>query len=165
RYVLVGHSERRQMYGDSNARVAQKFVAAQSAGLIPVLCLGETLDDRAAGNTELVIGAQLDAVVEMAGIDAFTVAVLAYEPVWAIGTGQTATQEQAQAVHAFLRGKLAALDATIASSLRILYGGSVKPANATELFASPDIDGGLIGGASLVATDFIAICAAAAAAR
>ncbi len=164
RYVLVGHSERRQHHGETDAVVARKFVAAQSAGLIPVLCVGELLEHRDAGQTEAVVAAQLDAVVSLAGAAAFGQAVVAYEPVWAIGTGRTATPEQAQEVHAFVRGKLAARDATIASSLRILYGGSVKAANAGALFAGPDIDGGLIGGASLVAADFLAICEAARAA-
>ncbi len=160
-HVLVGHSERRQYHGESNAAVAAKFAQAQQAGLVPVLCVGETLAQRDAGTTEAVIAAQLDAVVERGGIGAFAAAVVAYEPVWAIGTGRTATPAQAQTVHAFIRGKLAALDARIASSLRILYGGSVKPANAAELFGQGDVDGGLIGGASLVAADFLAICAAA----
>jgi len=160
-HVLVGHSERRQYHGESSARVALKFAQAQAAGLIPVLCIGETLEQRDAGATEAIVGEQLDAVVQHSGIGALAAAVVAYEPVWAIGTGRTATPAQAQAVHAFIRGKLAAVDATIASSLRVLYGGSVKPANAAELFAQADIDGGLIGGASLVAEDFLAICAAA----
>jgi triosephosphate isomerase len=160
-HVLVGHSERRQFHGESSARVAAKFAQAQAAGLIPVLCVGETLEQRDAGATEATVAEQLDAVLERSGIGALAAAVVAYEPVWAIGTGRTATPAQAQAVHAFIRGKLAAVDATIASSLRILYGGSVKPANAAELFAQADIDGGLIGGASLVAEDFLAICAAA----
>jgi len=160
-HVLVGHSERRQYHGESSARVAAKFARAQAEGLIPVLCVGETLEQRDAGATQAVVGEQLDAVVQASGIAALATAVVAYEPVWAIGTGRTATPAQAQAVHAFIRGKLAAVDATIASSLRILYGGSVKPANAAELFAQADIDGGLIGGASLVAEDFLAICAAA----
>jgi triosephosphate isomerase len=160
-HVLVGHSERRQYHAESSARVAAKFAQAQAAGLIPILCVGETLEQRDAGATEAVIAGQLDAVLENSGIGALAAAVVAYEPVWAIGTGRTATPAQAQAVHAFIRGKLAAVDATIASSLRILYGGSVKPANAAELFAQADVDGGLIGGASLVAEDFIAICAAA----
>ena len=164
RYVLVGHSERRQYHGETDAVVARKFVAAQAAGLVPVLCVGELLEHRDAGETEAVVAAQLDAVVALAGAGAFARAVVAYEPVWAIGTGRTATPEQAQEVHAFVRGKLAALEATIASSLRILYGGSVKAANAGALFAAPDIDGGLIGGASLVAADFLAICEAARAA-
>ena len=160
-HVLVGHSERRQYHGESSATVAAKFAAAQAAGLVPVLCVGETLEQRDAGSTEAVVGEQLDAVVARCGIGAFSAAILAYEPVWAIGTGRTATPAQAQAVHAFIRGKVAALDATISSSLRVLYGGSVKPANAAELFGQGDVDGGLIGGASLVAADFLAICAAA----
>jgi triosephosphate isomerase len=160
-HVLVGHSELRQGHGETDAVVALKFVAAQAGGLIPVLCVGELLEHRDAGDTEAVVGSQVDAVVGLAGVAAFAHAIIAYEPVWAIGTGRTATPGQAQEVHAFVRGKLAAHDATIASSLRILYGGSVKAANAGELFAGPDIDGGLIGGASLVAADFLAICEAA----
>jgi triosephosphate isomerase len=160
-YVLVGHSERRQYHAESNELVAAKFVAAQAAGLVPILCVGETLGEREADATEAVIARQLDAVVALAGIDAFAHAVVAYEPVWAIGTGKTASPAQAQAVHAFIRDKMAGLDATITSSLRLLYGGSVKPANAAELFGQADVDGGLIGGASLVAADFLAICAAA----
>ncbi|HET9034374.1 MAG TPA: triose-phosphate isomerase [Dokdonella sp.] len=161
RYVLVGHSERRQYHAETNEVVARKFVAAQAAGLVPVLCVGELLEHREAGETEAVVGAQLDAVLGLAGIGAFANAVVAYEPVWAIGTGKTATPEQAQEVHAFMRDKFAGQDARIASSLRLLYGGSVKAANAGELFAQSDIDGGLIGGASLVAVDFLAICNAA----
>ncbi|MGB0135067.1 triose-phosphate isomerase [Dokdonella sp.] len=161
-YVLVGHSERRQYHAETNEVVARKFVAAQAAGLIPVLCVGELLEHREAGETEVIVAAQLAAVLDLAGISAFSHAVVAYEPVWAIGTGKTATPGQAQEVHAFMRDKFAEQDARIASSLRLLYGGSVKAANAAELFAEPDIDGGLIGGASLVAADFIAICAAAA---
>jgi len=161
RYVLVGHSERRQHHAEGNALVAAKFAAAQAAGLVPVLCVGETLSQRDAGDTEAVVGAQLEAVLAPCGAAAFERAVLAYEPVWAIGTGRTASAEQAQAVHAFLRGKMAERDARIAGSLRILYGGSVKPGNALELFSQPDVDGGLIGGASLVAADFLAIAAAA----
>jgi triosephosphate isomerase len=160
-HVLVGHSERRQYHSESNAGVAAKFAQAQGAGLIPVLCVGETLEQRDAGATESVIAAQLDAVLERSGMGAFSAAIVAYEPVWAIGTGRTATPAQAQAVHAFIRSKFAGLDGTISSSLRILYGGSVKAANAAELFAQADIDGGLIGGASLLADDFLAICAAA----
>jgi len=160
-HVLVGHSERRQYHAESNFQVAAKFAQVQSVDLIPVLCVGETLEQRDAGTTEAIIAAQIDAVVERSGIGALAASVLAYEPVWAIGTGRTATPAQAQAVHAFIRGKLARLDATIASSLRVLYGGSLKPANAAELFAQADVDGGLIGGASLVAEDFLAICAAA----
>lgn len=161
RYVLVGHSERRALYGETDAVVAAKFVTAQALELLPVLCLGETLDERDAGRTESVLQRQLDAVVERAGIDAFARAVIAYEPVWAIGTGRTASAGQAQAAHAFLRGLLAQRSATIAGSTRILYGGSVKPENARELFAGPDVDGGLIGGASLKSADFLGICAAA----
>jgi triosephosphate isomerase len=160
-HVLVGHSERRQYHGESNGRVAAKFARAQAAGLVPVLCVGETLAERDAGTTESVIAGQLEAVLDRSGIGALARAVVAYEPVWAIGTGRTATPEQAQQVHAFIRGKLAAVDDTIASSLLILYGGSCKAANAAELFAQADVDGGLIGGASLVAQDFLAICAAA----
>ena len=160
-HTLVGHSERRQYHAESNETVAAKFAQAQAAGLVPVLCVGETLEQRDAGATESVIAAQLDAVIGRSGIGSFATAIVAYEPVWAIGTGRTATPAQAQAVHAFIRGKLGTADATIASSLRILYGGSVKPANAAELFGQADVDGGLIGGASLVAGDFLAICAAA----
>ena len=160
-YVLAGHSERRQYHAESDDLVARKFVAAQGAGLVPILCVGETLAERDGGATESVIARQLEAVVARAGIGAFANAVVAYEPVWAIGTGRTATPEQAEAVHKFIRDKLAALDGTIAGSLRLLYGGSVKPSNAAELFGQPDVDGGLIGGASLVAEDFLAICVAA----
>ncbi|WP_407351870.1 triose-phosphate isomerase [Luteimonas sp. R10] len=162
RHVLVGHSERRQYHGEDSALVACKFAAARQAGLVPVLCVGETLDEREAGSTEAVIAAQLAPVLEMAGARALEGAVVAYEPVWAIGTGRTATPEQAQAVHAFIRGEVARHDATIAGSLPVLYGGSCKPDNAPALFSQPDVDGGLIGGASLVAEDFIAIIAAAA---
>ena len=163
RYTLVGHSERRQYHAESSAVVARKFVAAKAAGLVPILCVGETLDERESGATEGRLREQLDAVFEAAGAGAMADAVLAYEPVWAIGTGRTASPEQAQAVHAFLRGEVARRDATIADSLPLLYGGSVKPDNAASLFAQADVDGGLIGGASLVATDFLAIAAAAAA--
>jgi triosephosphate isomerase (TIM) len=162
RYVLVGHSERREYHEEDDSLVADKFVAARRAGLVPILCIGETLHARESGHTEYCLQKQLQPVVERAGIAAFDGAVLAYEPVWAIGTGRTATPAQAQEVHAFIRGELRALDARIAGSLPILYGGSVKPANAAELFAQPDVDGGLIGGASLVAQDFLAIVAAAA---
>jgi len=161
-YGLVGHSERRQYHHESNDLVARKFVAAANAGLVPVLCVGETLQQREAGATEQVIAAQLAPVLELAGVAAFARAVVAYEPVWAIGTGRTATPGQAQAVHAFIRGEVAGRDARIADSLPILYGGSVKPDNAAELFAQPDVDGGLVGGASLVAADFLAIAQAAA---
>jgi triosephosphate isomerase (TIM) len=147
RYVIVGHSERRHVFGEGDRLVAAKFAAARKAGLVPILCVGETLAEREAGRTEEVVARQLDAV-------AFSGAVLAYEPVWAIGTGKNATPEQAQAVHAFLRRKVPA-------DTRILYGGSVKPQNARDIFAMPDVDGGLIGGASLVAEDFLGIVRAA----
>ncbi|WP_413438972.1 triose-phosphate isomerase [Sulfuriferula sp. GW1] len=160
-YVIIGHSERRALYGEDDASVAAKFAAAQAAGLIPILCVGETLEEREAGVTEAVIGRQLDAVLAVSGIEGIGRAVVAYEPVWAIGTGKTASPQQAQAMHAFIRAKLAVLDKDVAASLVIQYGGSVKAANAAELFAQPDIDGGLIGGASLVADEFIAICRAA----
>lgn len=161
RYVLVGHSERRSFFGDTDAVVAAKFAAALKAGLTPVLCVGESLAEREAGITGEVVTRQIDAVLEKNGIEAFARAVVAYEPVWAIGTGRTASPEQAQEVHALIRSRFARDSADVAAGLRILYGGSVKPGNATELFGQPDIDGGLIGGASLVATDFLAICAAA----
>jgi triosephosphate isomerase (TIM) len=161
RYAIVGHSERRALYGEDDKTVAAKFVAARRAGLTPILCVGETLEQRERGETESVVGRQLDAVVGAAGAAALSDAVLAYEPVWAIGTGRNATPQQAQEVHAFARARLAAHDKGLAGNLTILYGGSVKAGNAKELFAMPDIDGGLIGGASLSAPDFIAICAAA----
>lgn len=161
RYVIVGHSERRALYGESDVRVAAKFLAAQAAGLVPILCVGETLAQREAGETMRVVGAQLDAVLAAAGVVSFARAVVAYEPVWAIGTGLTATPEQAQEVHAAIRTRVATHDADVASGLKILYGGSVKPQNAAELFAMADVDGGLIGGASLVVDDFLAICLAA----
>lgn len=160
-HTLVGHSERRQYHAESNELVAAKFARAQAAGLVPVLCVGETLEQREAGETEAVVAAQIQAVLQRSGIAAFARAVVAYEPVWAIGTGRTASAVQAQEVHAFIRSQLHEHDATIADSLRILYGGSVKPANAAELFAQADVDGGLIGGASLVAADFLKICEAA----
>ncbi|MDR0576947.1 MAG: triose-phosphate isomerase [Candidatus Accumulibacter sp.] len=162
RYVLVGHSERRAIYGESDKLVAEKFAAALASGLSPVFCVGETLEQRDAGRTLDVVAAQIDAVKNRVGVAAFSGAVVAYEPVWAIGTGRTATSAQAQEVHAAIRARLAKDDAKVADELRILYGGSVKPGNAAELFAMPDIDGGLIGGASLVAADFLSICAAAA---
>ena len=161
-YVIVGHSERRSLYGESDALVASKYMAAQAAGLKPILCVGESLDERESGVTEAVVARQLDAVINVAGVASLANAVVAYEPVWAIGTGKTASPEQAQAVHAFIRNKIAALDAAIADQLVIQYGGSVKAANASELMVQPDIDGGLIGGASLVAEEFVAICRAAA---
>lgn len=161
RYVLVGHSERRAIYGETDSLVAEKFAAALASGLRPVLCVGETLEQRDAGKTLEIVFAQIDAVLARVGVAAFSGAVVAYEPVWAIGTGRTATSAQAQEVHAAIRAKLAKLDAGVAEGLQVLYGGSVKPGNAVELFSMPDIDGGLIGGASLVASDFLAICAAA----
>ena len=160
RYVIVGHSERRALYGEGDSLVARKFMAAQKAGLTPILCIGETLTEREAGATHGVVERQLKAVLDAAGIGAFDKAVVAYEPVWAIGTGRTAKFDQAQEVHALIRGLLAAEDAKIATAARILYGGSVKAANAAELFRMPDIDGGLVGGASLDAVEFLAICAA-----
>jgi triosephosphate isomerase (TIM) len=160
-WVLVGHSERRQYQHESDALLARKFEAARQAGLTPILCVGETKDEHEAGQAEAVIERQLGAVLDHAGIEAFREAVIAYEPVWAIGTGLTATPEKAQKIHAFIRSQLAKKDATISLLTRVLYGGSVKPANAAELFAQPDVDGGLIGGAALVASDFLDICAAA----
>ncbi|UHD16980.1 triose-phosphate isomerase [Thiocapsa bogorovii] len=159
-YVICGHSERREYYGENEASIAQKMVRAVESGLTPILCVGETLQQREAGETESVIGTQIDGIIERIGIDAFDGIEIAYEPVWAIGTGMTATPEQAQAVHAFIRGRIAALKGPIAEKLRILYGGSMKPGNAAELLGQPDIDGGLIGGASLSADDFLAICQA-----
>lgn len=161
RYVIVGHSERRALFHEDDKLVARKFMAVQSQKLIPILCVGETLEQRERGETEAVVARQLDAVVAVAGIAAFADAVIAYEPVWAIGTGKNATPDQAQAVHAFIRGRIAARDAKIAAELRILYGGSVKAANAAELFEMPDVDGGLVGGASLRGDEFGKICAAA----
>lgn len=160
KYVILGHSERRGLYHESDEMVAMKFDAAIKAGLTPILCVGETLDEREAGITEEVVARQLDAVLNRAGVKALEKAVVAYEPVWAIGTGKTASPQQAQAVHAFIRQRVANLDGQVAQGLCILYGGSVKAANASELFSMADIDGGLIGGASLVAEDFVAICRA-----
>jgi triosephosphate isomerase len=162
RYVLVGHSERRTLFAESSARVADKFFRALDAGLRPVLCVGETLAEREAGNTEQVINAQLDAVFGRATAEQMVDTVIAYEPVWAIGTGMTASPEQAQAVHSHIRSRLASsFGAPLAQSLRLLYGGSVKADNAASLFAGADIDGGLVGGASLDAATFLAICQAA----
>lgn len=162
-HVIVGHSERRRLYGEDDALVARKFAAVLAAGMTPVLCVGETLDERDASQTDAVVSRQLDAVLRMSGVKSLAKAIIAYEPVWAIGTGRNATAAQAQAVHAFLRSRIADQNANIAGQLRILYGGSVKAANAAELFANPDVDGGLIGGASLSADEFGRICAAAAA--
>lgn len=161
RYVLVGHSERRSLHAESDALVSGKFAAVQKAGMVPVLCLGETLEERQRGATLEVLFRQLDAVLAEHGVASLAASVLAYEPVWAIGTGLTASPEQAQEVHAALRAHVAALDAQVAAGLRIVYGGSVKADNAAQLFVQPDIDGGLIGGASLNAKDFLAICQAA----
>ena len=154
RYVIVGHSERRALYGEDSHTVALKFKAARGAGLIPVLCVGETLEQREAGITEQVVTEQLDAVVKSAGINALGTAVLAYEPVWAIGTGKTANPDQAQEVHSFIRGRIAADAAEVAEGLKILYGGSVKPSNARDLMSQPDVDGALVGGASLEGRTF-----------
>jgi triosephosphate isomerase len=161
RWILIGHSERRQYHRETDELLCRKFAVTRAAGLTPILCVGETLDEHEAGQTTAVIARQLGAVIAANGIAAFADAVIAYEPVWAIGTGRTASPEQAQEVHAFIRSQLAKEDANIAGLTRVLYGGSVKPANAAELFAQPDVDGGLIGGAALAASDFLAICAAA----
>jgi triosephosphate isomerase len=160
-HCLVGHSERRELYFETDFDVAEKFAAVQAAGLTPVLCFGESLAQREQEATEAVILAQVDAVLAQVGVGAFVGAVLAYEPIWAIGTGMTATPRQAQAVHALVRQHIAALDGTVAKNLRIIYGGSVKSNNAAELFDQADIDGGLVGGASLSAEEFIAICKSA----
>ncbi|RRV04104.1 triose-phosphate isomerase [Pseudomonas sp. v388] len=160
-FVLVGHSERRQLIGEQDEVLNRKFAAIQESGLTPVLCIGETLEQREAGQTLAVVGQQLDSIIDAFGIDAFANAVIAYEPVWAIGTGLTASPQQAQEVHAAIRAQLAEKNAEVAQGVRLLYGGSVKSANAVELFGMPDIDGGLIGGASLNADEFGAICRAA----
>jgi triosephosphate isomerase (TIM) len=160
RYVIVGHSERRGLFGDTDEVVAQKFAAVLKAGLTPIFCVGETLTERESGVMEKVIARQVDAVIAKSGVAALEQSVVAYEPVWAIGTGKTATPDEAQAVHAFIRGRVAEQDIRVADGLVILYGGSVKASNAAQLFAMADIDGGLIGGASLVAEEFAAICKA-----
>ena len=161
-YVIVGHSERRTLYGEDDKLVARKFAAAQARGsLVPILCVGEHLSEREAGRTHEVLARQLDAVLELSGAEAMARAVIAYEPCWAIGTGRNASPEQAQDAHCFIRGRIADRDAKIAGGVRILYGGSVKAGNAGELFAQPDVDGGLIGGASLKAQEFLAILVAA----
>ncbi len=159
-YVIVGHSERRALYAEDDAFVARKYAAARKQGLVPILCVGETLEEREKGVTEQVVARQMDAIIGLEGAAALADGVIAYEPVWAIGTGKTATREQAQEVHAFIRQRIAGHDAAVAEKVQILYGGSVKPDNAAELFAEPDIDGGLIGGASLKAEDFLGICRA-----
>ena len=159
-HVLVGHSERRWIYHEDDQVVARKFAAAQSKSLVPILCVGEHLSDRENGRTEEVVSRQLDAVIDLCGVAALQTGIIAYEPIWAIGTGRTATPEQAQAVHAFIRERIGERDAKMAVATRVLYGGSVKASNAAELFAQPDVDGGLIGGASLNAEEFLAILAA-----
>jgi triosephosphate isomerase (TIM) len=160
-YVIIGHSERRSLYGETDQVTAIKYSAALRNGLKPIFCIGETLEERETGVTETVIARQIDAMLEAEGVASLANAVLAYEPVWAIGTGKTASPEQAQEVHAFIRNKIAGLDADIAAGLRILYGGSMNAGNAAELIAQADIDGGLIGGAALKPADFLAICTAA----
>ena len=160
-YVIVGHSERRLLYRENDQLVARKFATAHARGLVPILCVGEQLADREAARTREVIARQLDAVLELSGAGALAEGVIAYEPVWAIGTGRNATPDQAQEVHAFIRARIGERDAKIAAATRILYGGSVKAGNAAELFAMPDVDGGLIGGASLKADEFLAILGAA----
>ena len=162
RYVIVGHSERRTLYGETDAIVVAKFRAASDAGLVPILCVGENLQQREAGETDTVVRSQVDALIDALGVTALERAVVAYEPIWAIGTGRTATPDQAQAVHAMIRALVGGHDAIIAASLRILYGGSVKGSNAADLLSQQDIDGGLVGGASLDAADFLAIYKAAA---
>ena len=159
-YVIVGHSERRTLFGEKDVDTAKKFAAAQKHGLTPILCVGELLEERENGTTEDVVSRQLDAVINLVGVEALENAVIAYEPVWAIGTGKTASPQQAQDVHSFIRGKIASSNKDVAEKVQILYGGSVNGGNADELFAMPDIDGGLIGGASLKADDFLAICRA-----
>lgn len=159
-YAIVGHSERRSIFGEKDADTANKFAAARKHGIKPILCVGELLEEREQGITETVVARQLDAVIDLEGVEALANGVIAYEPVWAIGTGMTASPQQAQDVHAFIRGKIAALNADVAEKVQILYGGSVNGGNADELFAMPDIDGGLIGGAALKAEDFLAICRA-----
>ncbi len=159
-YAIVGHSERRALYGESDELVAKRFAAARRNGIKPIFCIGETLEERESGITNDVCARQIDAVLELEGVEALADGVIAYEPVWAIGTGKVATPEQAQEVHAFIRGKIAALNSEVAEGLRILYGGSMNPGNAAELIGQPDIDGGLIGGASLKSEDFLNICKA-----
>lgn len=161
KYIIIGHSERRTYHGESDALVAEKYEAAMKAGLAPIFCIGETLEEREQGITEAVVARQVDAVIERLGVQALASGVIAYEPVWAIGTGKTATPAQAQEVHAFIRSRVAAHDAGVAEGVRILYGGSMNAGNAAELLAQQDIDGGLIGGASLKAEDFLTICRAA----
>lgn len=160
KYVIVGHSERRQYYGEDDAVVARKALQVAENGMVPILCVGETLEERERGEMETVVARHVDGLLNVSGVDAFANVVVAYEPVWAIGTGITATPAQAQEVHAFIRNRIAQKSPSVAEGLRILYGGSMKPGNAAELMGQPDIDGGLIGGASLTADDFLAICKA-----
>jgi len=161
RYAIVGHSERRTVFGDTDEVVADKYAAARKAKLTPIFCVGETLQEREQGRTEAVLARQVDALLGKCGVAELEGGIVAYEPVWAIGTGKTATSAQAQEAHAFIRGRIGAKDQGISAKLPILYGGSVKAANAAELFAMPDVDGGLVGGASLVAEEFLAIWRAA----
>ncbi len=156
-YAIIGHSERRSLYGESDELIARRFAMAVESSITPILCIGETLEERESGVTEDVVSRQLDAVIDTQGIDAIGHCVIAYEPVWAIGTGKTATPEQAQAVHAFIRAKLSSMSADVAEKVQILYGGSMNAGNAADLLSQPDIDGGLIGGASLKAGDFLTI--------
>lgn len=160
-YVILGHSERRSQFHETDDTAAARFNAALEVGLTPIFCMGESLEERESDWTEFIVGRQLDSIMRRYGADVLSKAVLAYEPLWAVGTGKPATPEQAQEVHAFIRERIARCDAKVAAEVRILYGGSVKPANAAQLFAMPDIDGGLIGGASLTADEFIPICRAA----
>ncbi|HEY9051324.1 MAG TPA: triose-phosphate isomerase, partial [Gammaproteobacteria bacterium] len=160
-YAIIGHSERRALYGESDALIAKRFAAARRNGIKPIFCIGETLEEREKGITNDVCSRQIDAVIALEGVEALADGVIAYEPVWAIGTGKTASPEQAQEVHAFIRDKIRKLNANVADKVQILYGGSMNAGNAAELLAQPDIDGGLIGGASLKAEDFLAICTAA----
>lgn len=160
-YVIVGHSERREIFAENNSVVAAKFAHALKSGITPILCVGESLQQRESGVAELVIGEQIQAVLDVVGVSGFTNSVIAYEPVWAIGTGKTASPEQAQEMHAAIRAQLAKENENIAANVQILYGGSVKPGNAADIFAKPDVDGALVGGASLNANDFIQICKAA----
>lgn len=160
KYVIVGHSERRSLYGESDEDVANKVKTALDNDMTPLFCIGELLEEREAGETEAVVSRQIQAVIDKCGIEAFNHIIIAYEPVWAIGTGVTATPEQAQQTHAFIRSMLAELDSNIAQTTPILYGGSMNPSNAAELIACEDIDGGLIGGASLKSEDFLQICKA-----
>ena len=156
-YAIIGHSERRSLYAESDELIARRFAMAVESGITPILCIGETLEERESGVTENVVSRQLDAVINTQGVEALAQCVIAYEPVWAIGTGKTASPEQAQAVHAYIRSKIGTLNTGVAEKVQILYGGSMNAANAQELLSQPDIDGGLIGGASLKAEDFLAI--------